>query len=63
MAEADRAGGLIMTVRAFFKVAKHCTDWLLARLIMGIAGVAFIGAIFIGPAMLAELLCKVVGLA
>lgn len=52
-----------MTARTFFKAAKHCTDWLLARLIMGVAGVAFIGAIFIGPAMLAELLCKVVGLA
>ena len=52
-----------MTARTFFKAAKHCTDWLLARLIMGVAGVAFIGAIFVGPAMLAELLCKAVGLA
>lgn len=51
-----------MTARTFFKAAKHCADWLLARLIMGIAGVAFIGAIFIAPAAIAELLCRAVGL-
>ena len=40
------------------KTAKHCIDWLLARVIVGIAGVAVAGAMFIVPAMLAELLCS-----
>lgn len=44
------------------KPIKHCIDWLLARVIVGVAGVAVAGATFIVPAMLAELLCRAVGL-
>lgn len=44
------------------KSIKHCIDWLLARVIVGVAGVAVAGAMFIVPAMLAELLCRAVGL-
>ena len=44
------------------KAIKHCADWLLARVIVGVAGVAVLGAMFIAPAALAELLCRAVGL-
>ena len=44
------------------KIIKHGFDWLLARVIVGAAGMAFIGAMFILPAAIAELLCKLVGL-
>ncbi len=49
-----------MTTRAFFRAAKHCMDWLLARLIVGLAAIF---AMFGVPIVLAELLCKAVGLA
>ncbi len=44
------------------KTLKHGIDWLLARIIVGIAGVVAMAALFIVPAMLAELLCRAVGL-
>lgn len=44
------------------KAIKHVVDWLLARVIVGVAGVAVLGAMFIAPAAIAELLCKAVGL-
>lgn len=44
------------------KTLKHGIDWLLARIIVGIAGVVVMAALFIVPAMLAELLCRAVGL-
>lgn len=52
-----------MTARTFFRAAKHCADWLLARIIVGAAGMAFIATVFGVPIALAELLCKAVGLA
>lgn len=44
------------------KSIKHGIDWLLARIIVGVAGVAFLAVLFIVPAALAELLCRAVGL-
>lgn len=44
------------------KAIKHGVDWCLARVIVGIAGMAFLGAVFILPAAIAELLCRAVGL-
>ena len=44
------------------KAIKHGVDWVLARVIVGTAGVAVLGAMFIAPAALAELLCRLVGL-
>lgn len=52
-----------MTARTFFRAAKHCADWILARIIVGVAGLAFIAIVFGVPITLAELLCKAVGLA
>lgn len=44
------------------KYIKHGFDWLLARIIVGTAGVAVLAAMFIVPAAIAELLCRLVGL-
>lgn len=44
------------------KSIKHGIDWLLARVIVGVAGVAVLAAMFIVPAATAELLCRLVGL-
>lgn len=44
------------------KSIKHCVDWLLARVIVGVGGVAFLALLFIVPSALAELLCRAVGL-
>ena len=44
------------------KAIKHGVDWVLARVIVGIAGMTFLGAVFILPAAIAELLCRAVGL-
>lgn len=44
------------------KAIKHAVDWCLARVIVGVAGVAVLGAMFIAPAAIAELLCRAVGL-
>lgn len=44
------------------KSIKRGIDWLLARVIVGVAGVAFLAMLFIVPSALAELLCRAVGL-
>ena len=44
------------------KSIKHGIDWLLARIIVGAAGATVMFGMFVMPAMLAELLCRAVGL-